>query len=67
LKGLKHATFAGCARLALFWPASTHFEAVARPTRWTWTKLHDTALALTCLSLAWFAITWNLMNFNLHY
>ena len=37
------------------------------PNRWIWTKLHDTALALACLSLVWFAITWNLMNFNIHY
>jgi len=37
------------------------------PNRWIWTKLHDTALALGCLSLVWFAITWNLMNFNIHY
>ncbi len=34
------------------------------PNRWIWTELHDTALALGCLSLVWFAITWNLMNFT---
>ncbi len=32
-----------------------------------WTKLHDLALALACLGLIWFAFTWNLMNFNVHY
>jgi hypothetical protein len=37
------------------------------PNRRIWTKLHDTALALACLSLVWFAVTWNLMNFNLHF
>jgi CubicO group peptidase (beta-lactamase class C family) len=37
------------------------------PNRWIWTQLHDTALALACLSLVWFAIAWNLMNFNIHY
>jgi CubicO group peptidase (beta-lactamase class C family) len=37
------------------------------PNRWIWAKLHDTALALGCLSLIWFAITWKLMNFNTHY
>ena len=37
------------------------------PNRWIWTQLHDTALALACLALVWFAVTWNLMNFNIHY
>src|SRR6266478_3658670 len=37
------------------------------PNRWIWTKLHDLALALACLGLIWFAFTWNLMNFNVHY
>jgi hypothetical protein len=43
------------------------FRSWKTPNRWLWTKLHDTALALACLSLVWFAITWNLMNFNIHY
>jgi len=43
------------------------FRSWSVPNRWVWTKLHDTALALGCLGLVWFAITWNLMNFNLHY
>ena len=37
------------------------------PNRWIWAQLHDTALALACLALVWFAVTWNLMNFNIHY
>jgi CubicO group peptidase (beta-lactamase class C family) len=37
------------------------------PNRWIWTKLHDTALALACLGLVWFAIAGNLMNFNTHF
>ncbi len=37
------------------------------PNRWIWTKLHDLVLALACLGLIWFAFTWNLMNFNVHY
>jgi hypothetical protein len=37
------------------------------PNRWIWTQLHDTVLALACLALVWFAVTWNLMNFNLHF
>jgi len=36
-------------------------------TRWIWTRLHDVILALACLGLIWFAFTWNLMNFNVHY
>ena len=37
------------------------------PNRWIWSKLYETALALGCIALIWFAITWNLMNFNTHY
>ena len=43
------------------------FRSWSAPNRWIWTKLHDTALALACVGLVWFAITWNLMNFNIHY
>jgi hypothetical protein len=43
------------------------FRTWSTPNRWIWTKLHETALALGCLGLVWFAITWNLMNFNIHY
>jgi CubicO group peptidase (beta-lactamase class C family) len=32
-----------------------------------WIKLHGAALALACTGLLWFALLWNLMNFNLHY
>lgn len=35
--------------------------------RCVWAKLHDAALALACLDLVWFAITWKLINFNVHY
>jgi CubicO group peptidase (beta-lactamase class C family) len=37
------------------------------PKRWIWSRLYDTALALGCIGLIWFALTWNLMNFNTHY
>jgi CubicO group peptidase (beta-lactamase class C family) len=43
------------------------FRSWKTPNRWVWIKLHDTALAFACLGLVWFAITWNLMNFNIHY
>jgi hypothetical protein len=48
-------------------PPDEAFRSWSTPNRWLWTKLHDTALALACLGLVWFAITWNLMNFNMHY
>jgi CubicO group peptidase (beta-lactamase class C family) len=40
------------------------FQSWSAPNRWIWTKLHDTAIALSCVGLVWFAITWKLMNFN---
>jgi CubicO group peptidase (beta-lactamase class C family) len=43
------------------------FRSWTTPNRWIWAKLHDTALALACLGLVWFAIAGNLMNFNIHY
>ncbi len=42
-------------------------RSLRNPNRWIWTKLHDLALALACLGLIWFAFTWNLLNFNVHY
>jgi hypothetical protein len=32
-----------------------------------WIKLHGAVLAIACTGLLWFALLWNLMNFNLHY
>jgi len=40
---------------------------VREPGRWFWTKLQDLVLAVACLGLIWFAYTWHLMNFNVHY
>ncbi len=37
------------------------------PNRWIWSRLYETALALGCVGLIWFALTWNLMNFDVHY
>ena len=42
-------------------------RSLRNPSRWIWTKLHDIVLALACLALVWFAFTWNLMNFDIHY
>jgi CubicO group peptidase (beta-lactamase class C family) len=42
-------------------------RSLRNPGRWIWTKLHDLVVALACLGLVWFAFTWNLMNFNIHY
>jgi len=43
------------------------FRSWKTPGRWIWAKLHDTALALSCVGLTLFSITWKLMNFNVHY
>jgi CubicO group peptidase (beta-lactamase class C family) len=43
------------------------FQSWTAPGRWIWAKLHDTALALACVGLVWFAITWKLMNFNTNF
>jgi hypothetical protein len=43
------------------------FRSIRQPGRWVWTKLHDVFLAVACLGLVWFAFSWNLMNFNIHY
>jgi hypothetical protein len=37
------------------------------PGAGVWMKLHGTALALACTGLLWFALLWNLMNFDLRY
>jgi hypothetical protein len=43
------------------------YRSLTASGRWIWTKLQDVALALACLGLVWFAITWKLMNFNPHF
>jgi CubicO group peptidase (beta-lactamase class C family) len=43
------------------------FRNFRSPGLWFWTKLHDLTIAVACLGLIWFAFTWNLMNFNVHY
>ena len=43
------------------------FRGLRAPGRWIWTKLYDLLLAIACVGLVWFALKWNLMNFNLHY
>jgi CubicO group peptidase (beta-lactamase class C family) len=43
------------------------FRSVREPGRWLWTKLHDLLIAVACLGLIWFALSWNLMNFDVHY
>jgi CubicO group peptidase (beta-lactamase class C family) len=42
-------------------------RSLRQPGLWLWTKLQDIAIALACFALIWFAFTWNLMNFNVHY
>lgn len=41
--------------------------AFADPARHWWTKGTDVLIALACLSTVWFALTLNLVNFNLNY
>jgi CubicO group peptidase (beta-lactamase class C family) len=33
----------------------------------SWVKVHGMVVALACAGLLWFALLWNLMNFNTHY
>jgi CubicO group peptidase (beta-lactamase class C family) len=39
----------------------------SKSERWIWSKIFDTALALSCIGFAWFLWHWNLINFNLRY
>jgi len=43
------------------------FRSWKMPGTWIWVKLHDAALALSCVGLTLFSLTWKLMNFNMHY
>lgn len=44
------------------------FRTWSRPDRWIWTKIAEAMVAVACLGLAWFGITWNLIfNFKSHY
>lgn len=46
-------------------PASSASSSIE--SRWVWSKVFETLIALACLGLAWFFIYWNLLNFNLNY
>ncbi len=48
----------------LWWNVATTWKGTAASL---WTKAHGITLALACTGLIWFAVLWNLMNFNLHY
>ena len=50
--------------LAALWEVRIAFADSARP--W-WTKATDVLIAVACLSTVWFAVTLNLVNFNLNY
>jgi CubicO group peptidase (beta-lactamase class C family) len=50
--------------IVLWWSVIRAWKASAAGL---WIKLHGTVLALACTGLLWFAVLWNLMNFNLHY
>jgi hypothetical protein len=36
-------------------------------TRWLWTKIHDTLIALACLVFAWLLVFCNCLNLSLKY
>ncbi len=36
-------------------------------TRWWWTKLHDSGIALACVAFSWFVLHWNLLHWSLNY
>ena len=54
----------GLGTILLWWKAAKTWKG---RTASLWMKLHGTAIALACTGLLWFALLWNLMNFNLHY
>lgn len=43
------------------------FRTLSIPGRWIWTKLHELAIALACVSLLLFLYTWSMINFNFRY
>jgi hypothetical protein len=50
--------------LLLWWQALRAWTGTnVRP----WMKIHGTVVALACTGLLWFALLWNLMNFNTRY
>jgi CubicO group peptidase (beta-lactamase class C family) len=50
--------------LFLWWQALRAWKGTnVRP----WMKIHGTLVALACTGLLWFALLWNLMNFNTRY
>ena len=50
--------------LLLWWQALRGWKGTnVRP----WMKIHGTVVALACTGLLWFALLWNLMNFNTRY
>lgn len=50
--------------ILVVWNALQSWRTVGK---WIWTKLHDLALALACVGLVWFLLSWKLMNFNVHF
>jgi CubicO group peptidase (beta-lactamase class C family) len=56
--------FCALGTILLWWKASQSWKGAAVSL---WVKVHGTIVALACAGLLWFALLWNLMNFNLHY
>ncbi len=56
--------FCSLGTLFLWWQALRAWKGTnVRP----WMKIHGTLVALACTGLLWFALLWNLMNFNTRY
>jgi hypothetical protein len=56
--------FCALGTILLWWKVSQSWKGTAVSP---WVKVHGTVVALACAGLLWFALLWNLMNFNLHY
>ncbi len=37
------------------------------PTRWLWSKVAESLIALSCVAFVWFVFTWNLLHWSLRY
>jgi hypothetical protein len=42
-------------------------KAWGSPSRWLWSKIGETLLALACLSLTWFVFQWHMLALSLNY
>ena len=43
------------------------FRAWQEPGGWVWSRISETVIAIACLGVLWFAVTWNLLNWSLKF